>query len=263
MNPVESFLEDRKRNVAAIRESDRLSQLSNEWIREVSAFKYIFNFDWLGRPIIQIGSDMVAVQEAIWRTKPDLIIETGIAHGGSLVFHASLLAMLDLCDAAANGGTVDPRKPKRRVLGIDIDIRSHNREAIESHPLAGYLEMFEGSSIDPGMISRVADFAKGFPRVMVVLDSNHTEAHVLAELEAYAPLVSPGGYCIVFDTAIEHMPEGFYHDRPWGRGDNPLTAVHKFLADHSDFSVDDDLDGKILVGNAPGGFLRRADSSRA
>lgn len=260
MNPVESFLEDRKRNISAIRESDRLSELSNEWIREVSAFKYIFNFDWLGRPIIQIGSDMVAVQEVIWKTKPDLIIETGIAHGGSLVYHASLLAMLDLCDAAVNGGTVDPRRPKRRVLGIDIDIRPHNREAIEAHPLRGYLEMFEGSSIDPAMLARVSDFAKDFPRVMLVLDSNHTEAHVLAELEGYADLVSPGCYCVVFDTAIENMPEGFYTDRPWGRGDNPLTAVHKFLAKRSDFEVDPETDGKILIGNAPGGFLRRTDA---
>ncbi len=257
MNPVESFLEDRKRNIAAIRESNHLSELSNEWIREVSAFKYIFNFDWLGRPIIQIGSDMVAVQEAVWQTKPDLIVETGIAHGGSLIYHASLLAMLDLCDAAVGGGTVDPRRPKRRVLGIDIDIRAHNREAIGAHPLSGYVEMFEGSSVDPTMVTRVADFANGFQRVMVVLDSNHTEEHVLAELEAYADLVSPGGYCIVFDTAIEHMPEEFYGDRPWGKGNNPLTAVYKFLSERHDFAVDGELDGKILVGNAPGGFLRR------
>jgi cephalosporin hydroxylase len=263
MNPVESFLEDRKRNIAAIRESDHLSELSNEWIREVSAFKYIFNFDWLGRPIIQIGSDMVAVQEAIWRTRPDLIIETGIAHGGSLVYHASLLAMLDLCDAAVNGEVVDPRRPKRRVLGIDIDIRSHNREAIEAHPLRGYLEMFEGSSIDPAMVARVADFAKGFGRVMVVLDSNHTESHVLAELEAYAPLVSPGGYCIVFDTAIENMPEDFYNDRPWGRGDNPMTAVWKYLESNPEFAIDGELDGKILIGNAPNGFLRRCPATEA
>lgn len=258
MNPVESFLEDRRRNIASIRESDHLSHLSNEWIREVSAFKYIFNFDWLGRPIIQIGGDMVAVQEAVWRTRPDLIIETGIAHGGSLVYHASLLALLDVCDAFRTGQTVDPRHPKRRVLGIDIDIRAHNREAIESHPLSGYLAMFEGSSIDPEMVARVADFARGFERVMVVLDSNHTEAHVLAELQAYAPLVSPGGYCIVFDTAVENMPEDFYVDRPWGKGDNPMTAVGKYLDSNPEFAIDTELDGKILIGNAPNGFLRRS-----
>lgn len=257
MNPVESFLNERRENIAAIRESAHISELSNEWIREVSAFKYIFNYDWLGRPIIQMGSDMVAVQEAIWRAKPDLIIETGIAHGGSLVYHASLLAMLDLCEAAESGTTVDPRHPKRRVLGIDIDIRPHNRKAIEGHPLFAYLEMLEGSSIDPGMIAKVAAFAKGFRRIMLVLDSNHTEAHVLAELEGYADLISPGGYCIIFDTAIEDMPEGFYTDRPWGKGDNPLSAVHKFLENRPDFSVDHELDGKILIGNAPGGFLRR------
>jgi len=218
MNPVESFLEDRRRTLTAIRESKSLSNLSNEWIREVSAFKYIFNFDWLGRPIIQMGSDMVAVQEAIWMTRPDLIIETGIAH---------------------------------------------NREAIEAHPLRGYLEMFEGSSIDPAMVARVADFAKGFSRVMVVLDSNHTESHVLAELEAYAPLVSPGGYCVVFDTAIENMPEDFYNDRPWGRGDNPMTAVWKYLESNPEFAIDGDLDGKILIGNAPNGFLRRCPAIEA
>jgi len=260
MNPIESFLEDRNRNISGIRESDRLAELSTEWIREVSAFKYIFNFDWLGRPIIQIGPDMVAVQEAVWRTKPDLVIETGIAHGGSLVYHASLLALLDLCEAAASGDSVDPSKPKRRVLGIDIDIRPHNLEAIEKHPLSGYLEMFEGSSIDSAMIQKVADFAKDYRRVMVILDSNHTGAHVLAELEGYADLVSAGCYCIVFDTAIENMPDSFYADRPWGRGDNPLTAVRTFLANRPDFAVDSELDGKILIGNAPGGFLRRSEA---
>lgn len=258
MNSVESFLHERHRNIAAIRESNHLATLSNKWICEVSAFKYIFNFDWLGRPIIQIGSDMVAVQEAIWKTKPDLIIETGIAHGGSLVYHASLLALLDLCEASANGTCVNPRESKRHVLGIDIDIRSHNRQAIETHPLAGYMKMFEGSSIDADMIAKVHDFSKNYNRTMVVLDSNHTEAHVLSELEAFAPLVSPGCYCIVFDTAIEHMPNGFYNDKPWSKGNNPLTAIQKYLSNNPDFTIDDELDGKILIGNAPGGFLRRS-----
>jgi cephalosporin hydroxylase len=263
MNPIESFLEDRKRNIAAIRESKTLSHLSNQWIREVSTLKYIYNFDWLGRPIIQMGSDMVAVQEAIWTTRPDLIIETGIAHGGSLLYHASLLALLDVCDAFESGETLNPRRPKRQVLGIDIDIRAHNRKAIESHPLSGYLTMFEGSSIGADTVSKVVDFAKDFQRVMVVLDSNHTEAHVLAELEAYAPLVSPGGYCIVFDTAIENMPGDFYSDRPWGRGDNPMTAVWKYLESNPEFTIDGELDGKILIGNAPNGFLRRTPAAEA
>ncbi|CAB4578897.1 MAG: cephalosporin hydroxylase [Actinobacteria bacterium] len=259
MNSFETFLKQRSENIAAISESARILEISNQWVQEVSAYKYIFNYDWFGRPIIQMGSDMIAVQEVIWRTKPDLIIETGIAHGGSLIYHASLLAMLDLCEAAENGGAVDPRNPSRRVLGIDIDIRPHNRKAIEGHPFFGYIDMFEGSSIDLGMISRVKTFAKNFSRIMLVLDSNHTEAHVLAELEGYADLVSPGCYCIVFDTAIENMPEGHYTDRPWGKGDNPLSALRKYLPSHPEFSVDHEFDGKILIGNAPGGFLRRKE----
>jgi cephalosporin hydroxylase len=261
INPHQLFLDDRRKNISAIGQSQHISNISNEWIQEVSAFKYVFNFDWLGRPIIQIGNDMVAVQEAIWQTQPDLIIETGIAHGGSLVYHASLLALLDMCEASAKGHVLDPRQPKRRVLGIDIDIRSHNRDAIEGHPLAAYMEMFEGSSIDPSMIEKVSAFSKSFKRVMLILDSNHTEAHVLAELEGYADLVSPGSYCIVFDTAIENMPDGFYNDRPWGKGDNPLSAIKKFLTHRTDFQVDHQLDDKILIGNAPGGFLRRTQSS--
>lgn len=258
MNNISSFYEERQKNIAAIRESRHLADLSNEWIREVTPFKYIFNFDWLGRPIIQIGADMVAVQEAVWTAKPDLIIETGIAHGGSLIYHASLLALLDLCEASANGFSVNPRKPKRQVLGIDIDIRSHNRQAIEAHPLAGYLTMFEGSSIETNMIAKVIDFSKNYQRTLVVLDSNHTEAHVLSELEAYAPLVSPGCYCIVFDTAIENMPTSFYKNKPWSKGNNPLTAIQKYLAKNPEFSIDDELVGKILIGNAPAGFLRRS-----
>lgn len=260
INPHQLFLDERRKNIAAIRESEHISSLSNEWIQEVSPFKYVFNFDWLGRPIIQMGNDMIAVQEAIWQTRPDLIIETGIAHGGSLVYHASLLAILDMCEAAENGQLLDPRCPKRRVLGIDIDIRSHNREAIEQHPLCPYMEMLEGSSIDPNIIEKVSNFAKNFKRIMLILDSNHTEEHVLAELHGYADLVSSGSYCIVFDTAIENMPDGFYKDRPWSKGDNPLSAIKKFLLDRQDFHVDHELDAKILIGNAPGGFLRRTRS---
>jgi cephalosporin hydroxylase len=263
MDPTQLFFEERKKNIAAIRESNQLFDISKKWICEVSPFKYIFNFDWLGRPIIQIGADMVAVQEAVWRAKPDLIIETGIAHGGSLIYHASLLALLDVCEALQNGESFDPANPKRKVVGIDIDIRPHNRSAIESHPLAAYISMIQGSSIESGVVSRVEEFAKRYQRRMVVLDSNHTESHVFAELEAYTPLVSPDSYCIVFDTAIEHMPEGFYSDRPWKKGDNPLTAVRRYLSKNPDFSVDGELDGKILIGNAPGGFLRRSGTGHA
>jgi cephalosporin hydroxylase len=257
VDPEQQFRDQRTRDIAALRGSGALRELSNRWIREASAFRYIFNFDWLGRPIIQVGADMVAVQEAVWRAKPDLIIETGIAHGGSLIFHASLLALLDLFDARAEGVALDPREPRRKALGVDIEIRPHNRRAIEAHPLADYVVMIEGSSTSLSTLEQVRDFARGFERVMVLLDSNHTEAHVLEELLQYADLVTPGSYCVVFDTAIEHMPADFYPDRAWHKGNSPLTAVEKFLMQRNDFVVDSDLDAKILVGNAPGGFLRR------
>jgi cephalosporin hydroxylase len=260
MDPLKTFYDERSRNIAAIRASDRLMDVSNTWIREVSAFKYIFNFDWLGRPIIQSGIDMVAVQEAVWSAKPDLIVETGIAHGGSLIYHASLLALLDVCEALHGENGTRRFQPRRRVVGIDIDIRTHNRSAVEAHPLSPYITMLEGSSVDRTVISQVHDIAGKHARTMVILDSNHTAAHVLAELEAYAPLVAGDSYCIVFDTAIEHMPDGFYPDRPWGKGNGPLTAVRTFLADHPEFAVDEPLDGKLLIGNAPGGFLRRSQS---
>lgn len=260
MNPVEQFANERKASIAAIRDSSHLAELSDEWVRAVSDYKYIFNFDWLGRPIIQCGVDMVAVQEAIWATQPTLIIETGIAHGGSAVFHASLLALLDLCDAAARGVEVSPTNPQRRVVAVDIDIRAHNRQAIEAHPLASYITMIEGSSISPDVISRVYDIASRYESVMVVLDSHHTEAHVFAELEAYAPLVALNNYIIVFDTAIEMMPNGYYVGKPWAKGNNPLTAIRKFLPLHPDFVIDESLASKLLIGNAPQGFLRRAQA---
>lgn len=260
MNPVEEFLKERRDNIASIAKSESLKKISNQWIAEVSEFKYIFNFDWLGRPIIQIGSDMVAMQEIIWRTRPDLIIETGIAHGGSMVYYASMLALLDVCEAAEKGKSLDPRDSCRRVLGIDIDIRPHNRSAIEAHPLYSYLELFEGSSVDRSMASKVADYAKDFKSIMLVLDSNHTESHVLAELEAYADLITPGNYCVVFDTAVENMPKDLYKDRPWGIGNNPMTAVRKFLEQREDFYLDVEQDSKILIGNAPNGYLRRKDN---
>jgi cephalosporin hydroxylase len=194
----------------------------------------------MGRPIIQYPQDMIAMQEILWDVRPDLIIETGIAHGGSLVYYASL------CQLMGHG----------EVLGIDIDIRPHNRAAIESHPMAGRIRMLEGSSIDAGMVERVREAARG-KRVLVVLDSNHTHAHVLAELEAYAPLVSVGSYCVVFDTVVEDMPSDAFPDRPWGVGDNPKTAVHAFLARDDRFEIDRDIEAKIQITVAPDGYLKR------
>lgn len=219
--------------------------------------KYSYNFAWLGRPIIQYPQDIVAMQELIWSVKPDLIIETGIAHGGSLIFSASMLAMLDYCDAAASGTALDPKASPRKVVAVDIDIRPHNRAAIEAHPMAHKIEMIQGSSIDPAVVAKVASRAEGYRRVLVCLDSNHTHDHVLAELEAYAPLTTVGSYCVVFDTIIEDLPQDMYPNRPWNVGNNPKTAVHAYLRSHTEFEIDKAIDHKTLISVAPDGYLRR------
>ncbi|WP_448533983.1 cephalosporin hydroxylase family protein [Parathermosynechococcus lividus] len=219
--------------------------------------KYPYHFEWLGRPIIQYPQDMVAMQELIWHVKPDLIIETGIAHGGSLIFSASLLTLLDVCEAIESGQTYDPKASRRKVVGIDIEIRPHNREAIEAHPLYPRIHMIEGSSIDPAVVDQVRDIAKGHDKIMVCLDSNHTHDHVLAELEAYAPLVSVGSYCVVFDTVIEDMPADMFPDRPWEPGNNPKTAVWEFLKTHPEFEIDKSIQHKLLITVAPDGYLKR------
>lgn len=229
----------------------------NAFFNESFAHKYPYNFEFLGRPIIQYPQDMVAMQELIWEVKPDLIIETGIAHGGSLIMSASMLALLDMCEAIESGAVLDPKNSKRKVLGLDIDIRQHNREAIESHPMSSRIQMIQGSSIAPEVIEQVRAVATNYQRVMVCLDSNHTHDHVLAELEAYAPLTSVGSYCVVFDTIVEDMPKTMFPDRPWGPGDNPKTAAREYLKTHLEFEIDKSIDHKLLISVAPDGYLRR------
>jgi cephalosporin hydroxylase len=219
--------------------------------------KYSYNFEWLGRPIIQYPQDMVAMQELIWKIKPNLIIETGIAHGGSLVMSASMLALLDYCDAAQNSQLVDPSNPHRKVLGVDIDIRTHNRAAIEAHPMASRIEMIQGSSINPEIIAQVHQRAKGNSCILLCLDSNHTHDHVLAELQAYAPLVTAGSYCVVFDTAIDDIPSNMHGDRQWGPGNSPKSAVHEYLKSNSEFEIDKEIDERLLISVAPDGYLKR------
>ncbi|XOJ59808.1 cephalosporin hydroxylase family protein [Candidatus Levibacter sp. Uisw_134_01] len=220
-------------------------------------YKYPYNFEFLGRPIIQYPQDMVAIQELIWEIQPDLIIETGIAHGGSLIMSASMLALLDMCDSIKLGATMDPSESKRMVLGIDIDIRVHNRQFIDAHPMASRIKMIQGSSIDSKIIEQVHCLAKDYKKIMVCLDSNHTHTHVLAELNAYAPLTSLDSYCIVFDTVIEDMPSNSFSDRPWDIGNNPKTAVFEYLKSHPQFKVDSDIQDKLLITVAPDGYLRR------
>ncbi|MFC5069270.1 cephalosporin hydroxylase family protein [Flaviflagellibacter deserti] len=257
MDPVSQFKHEKSARIASYGSDESFNRLSQDWLRESMARQYVYNFEWLGRPIIQYPSDIIAVQELIWSVRPDLIIETGIAHGGSLILSASLLALLDLCDAAETGELLDPQAPKRMVIGVDIDIRSHNRAALEAHPLANRFNLILGSSIDPQIVSSVREIAQKYNRIMVFLDSMHTQDHVLAELEAYAGLVSSGSYCVVFDTFVEDMPKGFFLSRPWDVGNNPKTAVHKFLAKHDEFELDLELQRKLQVTVAPDGFLRR------
>ena len=228
-----------------------ISEIARIFLEATVEAKYSYCFDWLGRPIIQYPQDIVAFQELVSTVKPNLIIETGIAHGGSLVLSASMLCLLDVMEG------LDPRQSPRKVVGVDIDIRPHNRKALDEHPLRFKIELIEGSSIAPEIIQQVRSHADGVDRVLVSLDSNHTHEHVLAELNAYADLVSVGSYCIVFDTAIEDLPPGSFPDRAWDVGNNPKTAVHEWLKSHPEFEIDKDIDNKLLISVAPDGYLKR------
>lgn len=265
---MSEFSAEARQRIDAMRSDSELQSDAQQLMRSSIAARYSYNFFWQGRPIIQYPQDMIALQELVWNVRPDLIIETGIAHGGSLILSASLLALLDYCDAAQAGEVIDPRKPRRSVLGVDIDIRAHNRAAIEQHPMASRIRMLQGSSIDPAIVDEVAAAAEG-RRVLVCLDSNHTHDHVLAELEAYAPLVSRGSYCVVFDSVVEDLPPQAYPDRPWSVGNNPKTALHEYLrrigsegrrdrdGAELQFEIDREIEGKLLLTVAPDGYLRR------
>ena len=241
MDPITEFKLFRRESLKAMSKDKELKKLALEFIVKSAKYNYSYNFDWLGRPIIQHPEDMVAMQEIIWRVKPDLIIETGIAHGGSLIFSASMLELV------GGGG---------QVLGIDIDIRSHNRIEIEKHPMYKRIPMIEGSSVNDEVINKVRKFAEGKKSVLVCLDSLHTHDHVLKELELYSPLVTKGSYLVVFDTIIEDMPKGFFSDRPWDRGNNPKTAVWKFLKTNNRFEIDKEIDNRLLITVAPDGYLK-------
>lgn len=238
-------------------DNKKLHKTAAAFMRDSTIPKYSYNFTWQGRPIIQYPQDIVAMQELIWSIKPDLIIETGIAHGGSLIFSASMLALLDLYDAIATSEHLDPKQSRRKVLGIDIDIRAHNRTAIEAHPMASRIQMIQGSSISSEVIEQVRAVTASYSRALVCLDSNHTHDHVLAELQAYAPLTSVGSYCVVFDTVIEDLPNEMFPDRPWGLGNNPKTAVCEYLKTHPEFEIDKSIQNKLLITVAPDGYLRR------
>lgn len=257
MDPIQDFNKQVSENIEQLGKDSDVQALSRIWSRETNQHNYTYNFNWMGRPVIQYPQDMVAMQELIWKVKPDLIIETGIAHGGSLIMNASYLTMLDYCEAVESGTMLDPTKSKRKVLGIDIDIREHNRKAINQHPLAHKIDMIQGSSIDPDIVTQVKAYAQNYKKIMISLDSNHTHQHVLEELKAYAPLTSVGSYCVVFDTLIEDMPEKLFDNRPWGPGNNAKTAVWEYLKSHPEFEIDKSIQNKLLITVAPDGYLKR------
>jgi len=242
MDPIKQFKEELDQRVASYANDKELKNISKNWVEQSMKKKYVYNFSWLGRPIIQYPEDMIAIQEIIWNVKPDLIIETGIAHGGSIILSASILEML--------GGD-------RQVIGIDIDIRRHNREEIENHPLSKRIQMIEGSSIDSDTADKVFKLAKNRSRILVILDSNHTHDHVQKEIALYHSLVSVGSYLMVFDTIVEDLPKDYFEDRPWNVGNNPKTAVHEFLKSNDDFEIDTSIQNKLLITAAPDGYLKR------
>ena len=235
------FLDDRLRNIKLMSRDEKLNLEAKKVFVHSFGYKYPYNFDWLGLPIIQFPQDIIAVQEIIWKTKPDIIIETGVARGGSLILSASILHLLN-----GNG----------RVIGIDIDIRAHNRKAIENHPLAFRIDLIQGSSIDQSIVDEVKKQVKQSDRVMVILDSNHTHDHVLKELELYSPLVTKGCYLVVMDTIVDDMPDDSFPDRSWGVGNNPKTAVHEFLQKSDRFEIDASIHNKLLITVAPDGYLK-------
>ena len=224
-----------------------VQSLTQQWFVATYRKRYSYNFQWMGRPVIQYPQDLLAMQEIIWNTRPDLIIETGIAHGGSLVFYASMLELI--------GGP-------GRVVGVDVDIRKHNRVAIEAHPMFKRISLIEGSSVDSATIEQVREFAGKAQRILVALDSNHTHEHVIQELELYSPFVTAGSYLVVFDTVVEDLPGDIFPDRPWGPGNNPKTAVREFLKTNKRFRVDDNLTEKLLITVAPEGYLQCLHSER-
>jgi cephalosporin hydroxylase len=241
-DPIKEFIEEKKERIKSYAAYQSLKEAAKVFNTESNKSQYSYNFTWMGRPIIQYPQDMIAMQEIIWEVKPDLVIETGIAHGGSLIYYASLLELID------NG----------EVLGIDIDIRSHNRKEIEKHPMFKRIKMIEGSSIDTSIVEQVKKVAQNKKRIVVCLDSNHTHEHVLNELNFYAPFVSLNSYIVVFDTIVEDLPEGYFSQkRPWGIGNNPRTAVDQFLKSNDSFIADETIDNKLLISVTPKGYLKR------
>lgn len=241
MDPIEQFKQERTGYIKTLGKNRQfIEKIRNDFEHKTAKYNYSYNFSWMGRPIIQFPQDIMAMQEILWEVKPDTIVETGIAHGGSLIFYASILELIGKGD----------------VLGIDIDIRPHNRQAIENHLMSKRIKMIEGSSTSKEVILEVKKEIKGKNKVLVCLDSNHTHEHVLEELELYSSMVTKGSYLIVFDTIVENMLESDCKDRPWGKGNSPKTAVHEFLKGNQRFIIDYEVENKLIITGSPDGYLK-------
>lgn len=238
---IAQFYQERENRIRSYGDNRSLKEAANRFNEESNKAQYSYNFSWMGRPIIQYPQDMIAMQEILWQLQPDLIIETGIAHGGSLIYYASIMELIG----------------KGQIIGIDIDIREHNRREIEKHPMFKRITMIEGSSVSDGTVQKVKKLSEGKPTVLVSLDSNHTHEHVLEELRLYSPFVTPGSYMVVFDTIVEDMPNDYLPGRAWARGNNPKTAVWEFLKENPNFEIDHSIDNKLLISVAPEGYLKR------
>jgi cephalosporin hydroxylase len=242
-DPVQQFFDERETDIRAMGKDDELRRKSLDWMLHADKYKYTYNYTWMGRPIIKFPSDIVIQQELMWKLRPDLVIETGIAHGGSIIFTSSMMEMMGI---------------EGEVVAVDIDIRKHNRELIESHPMYKRITMYEGSSTDPAILEQVSMKAVGKKCVMVVLDSLHSHEHAYNELKAYTPLVTVGSYCILPDTFIEFFPKGYYSgSRPWDVGNNPYTAMKQFISENDSFVVDDFLTHKAMITETIDGYLKR------
>ena len=243
MDKVKQFYNERKNDIEKMGMDVDLRKKSLEWMLHADKYKYTYNYSWMGRPIIKYPNDMLIQQELMWRLKPDLIIETGIAHGGSIIFSASMQKMMEI---------------DGEVVGIDIDIRPHNRKLIEEHPMYKNITMFEGGSTDQNIIKKIEEHVTGKKTVMVILDSLHSHEHVYLELQLYSKFVTLGSYCILPDTFIEFFPKGYYsRNRPWDVGDNPYTAMKQFLNETDEFEVDKSLSNKAMITELIDGYLKR------
>jgi cephalosporin hydroxylase len=242
-NEVDNFFQERRRNIEAMSHDVELQAKTIDWMIHADKYKYTYNFSWMGRPIIKFPADIIVQQELMWKLKPDLVIETGIAHGGSIIFTASMLEMMEI---------------RGEVVGVDIDIRPHNRKLIESHPMYKRITMYQGSSVDPNIVEKVKNHVEGKKTVMVILDSLHSHKHVYDELKAYTLFVTRGSYCILPDTFIEFFPKGYYADkRPWDVGDNPYTAMKQFINETEDFEIDKSVSSKAVITETIEGYLKK------